>query len=537
MRLASRIAAVGVAVMCGAGAAWPQEQPPQEQEQQKQIISVGASSLLSASVGAGARALGMGGAFIAVADDGTAAAWNPAGLSVLDKPEGSIVWSPSFKLRTYYPSSTTRTESVSLFNGEIDSVRRQELFADPSVVTQSGNEIDFASATYSFRVRGVKVVPQLSFQRAVPLGLDSSARETRRLVSFFVFRQTDPPTFEGSSFTSEEAHETVSTVRGGVDVYALSVGLGLNARASVGVSLNVWRGRIHGPLRTSQGFLDASFASTDVVESDLDDRYRGFNAAVGALFRPSDRWRVGLVYKSPFSMHRTVSLRSQEFTEFEGERSRTRRLRHVTEDGTIAWPETLGAGVAFLPVQALTLSADVTRSGWRTASYQFASRTQIDERRFDGTSDSSTLEGVVLTKFPSLYIGSEDLVDDRFDQVDTRQVRFGAEYVVRGVTFAGLKVIPLRAGLFFEQPSVKDTLRNEPVRLRGVTAGAGLAWSHLSVDVAYIRVSGRFSSRDHHTEVSSGFGSFVSRTVDEVRSDGEDRFSSHRFVISAIIKP
>jgi len=42
-------------------------------------------------VGSGARALGMGGAFIAVADDATAASWNPGGLMQLDKPEGSIV--------------------------------------------------------------------------------------------------------------------------------------------------------------------------------------------------------------------------------------------------------------------------------------------------------------------------------------------------------------------------------------------------------------------------------------------------------------
>ena len=30
-------------------------------------------------IGSGARALGMGGAFIAVADDATAASWNPGG--------------------------------------------------------------------------------------------------------------------------------------------------------------------------------------------------------------------------------------------------------------------------------------------------------------------------------------------------------------------------------------------------------------------------------------------------------------------------
>ncbi len=42
-------------------------------------------------VGSGARALGMGGAFIAIADDATAASWNPGGLFQLESPEISFV--------------------------------------------------------------------------------------------------------------------------------------------------------------------------------------------------------------------------------------------------------------------------------------------------------------------------------------------------------------------------------------------------------------------------------------------------------------
>ena len=41
-------------------------------------------------IGAGARALGMGGAFTAVADDATANTWNPAGMAQLERPELSI---------------------------------------------------------------------------------------------------------------------------------------------------------------------------------------------------------------------------------------------------------------------------------------------------------------------------------------------------------------------------------------------------------------------------------------------------------------
>lgn len=42
-------------------------------------------------MGVGARALGMGSAFTAIADDSTAAFWNPAGLALLDKPEASFM--------------------------------------------------------------------------------------------------------------------------------------------------------------------------------------------------------------------------------------------------------------------------------------------------------------------------------------------------------------------------------------------------------------------------------------------------------------
>lgn len=41
--------------------------------------------------GAGARAMGIGGAFVAVADDATAIHWNPAGLTQLKKPEIAIM--------------------------------------------------------------------------------------------------------------------------------------------------------------------------------------------------------------------------------------------------------------------------------------------------------------------------------------------------------------------------------------------------------------------------------------------------------------
>ena len=44
-------------------------------------------------VGSGSRVLGMGGAFIGIANDATAASWNPGGLNILEKSEFSLVLS------------------------------------------------------------------------------------------------------------------------------------------------------------------------------------------------------------------------------------------------------------------------------------------------------------------------------------------------------------------------------------------------------------------------------------------------------------
>jgi len=47
-------------------------------------------------IGVGARALGMGGAFCSVVDDGTAFYWNPAGLAFIKKPQLSGMYGPQF---------------------------------------------------------------------------------------------------------------------------------------------------------------------------------------------------------------------------------------------------------------------------------------------------------------------------------------------------------------------------------------------------------------------------------------------------------
>jgi hypothetical protein len=68
------------------------------------------------AVGPGPRALGMGGAFAAVADDATAAWWNPAGLTQAERPEvsASLGWYASRTSNRYADESAVRPDHAAV---------------------------------------------------------------------------------------------------------------------------------------------------------------------------------------------------------------------------------------------------------------------------------------------------------------------------------------------------------------------------------------------------------------------------------------
>src|SRR5574341_1467367 len=92
-------------------------------------------------VGSGARALGMGGAFIAVADDATAASWNPGGLTQLERPEFSLVGSYLSTQQNFDPPDSVRLSSSGLAT---------ELSLDNESVSRG--DLNFASVAYPFKV-------------------------------------------------------------------------------------------------------------------------------------------------------------------------------------------------------------------------------------------------------------------------------------------------------------------------------------------------------------------------------------------------
>ncbi len=95
--------------------------------------------------GSGARALGLAGAFTAVADDATAASWNPAGLIQLERPEASLM------LRGAYIRQNHKSGSNSFRAGDD---RFQQI------------SLNYFSAALPFRLADRNLVFAINYQEA-----------------------------------------------------------------------------------------------------------------------------------------------------------------------------------------------------------------------------------------------------------------------------------------------------------------------------------------------------------------------------------
>jgi hypothetical protein len=266
----------------------------------------------SLDVGSGARAYGMGGAFLARADDATAASWNPAGLSYLRRPELSIVGA-----RNSFSSEEFRPETEFL-----------------ETETGVGRIADFVAATYPVSIGPVSGAAQVSYQRAI-------------------------------NFTTDQVAENPDIIRtgeskGGFDVVALGTGFRVFNSLRLGATLNRW---LNGYTQTfvREPRVGRIRGRLDQVS---DYELSGWNANFGAIWEPFASLNLGVVGKTPFTAD--VSLR-RERTDIQPSGSAFTRNNHSSDDVRLDLPGAVGVGASWRPVGQLTLSADYTRTYWSRA--------------------------------------------------------------------------------------------------------------------------------------------------------------------------
>jgi len=262
--------------------------------------------LTSLALGSGARAFGMGGAFLARADDATAASWNPAGLSYLRRPEASLVGAHNAFDRG--PA------------GDFPDDRFE------------GYTPDFMAAAYPIEFGFVSGAVQVSYQRVF------SFRGDRVIAGRPLF---------------------YSTTEGGFDVLAAGTGLRVFRGLRLGGTVNRWfRGYSQSRFRTA-----VPERERQATKQEIDYRLRGWNVNVGLIWSPVETLNLGLVGKTPFTGHLDLLReRTDYFSEVVADEFTTRN-QHPGEV-RIDFPGAAGVGASWRPRSAMTLSADYTRTFW-----------------------------------------------------------------------------------------------------------------------------------------------------------------------------
>jgi long-subunit fatty acid transport protein len=384
------------------------------------------------TVGSGARAWGMGGAFVAVADDATAATWNPAGLAILQRPEVTLVYVPADDSSFDYQGFTSqRVPSIdgtyTGFASELDS-----------------HYIDYASVAYPIVPENWILVPQLSYQRAI----NRDFRLTQRMPSFFAESAQGTPLQQLMLERSTQSQE-------GYDVLAASLAWSPRQEIAIGASINWWNVDVE--LADDERISGTSLSGQEVrtIHRRLDQKGDALNANLGLMWRPIPRMAVGLVYKTGFNLDLRVDDVTHETLQTSS--GLTEATNDQSGSGTIDWPETLALGISGRPIQQLLLSADWTTTNWSKATYKGDRAGVPVDEPFPGGAGVQAQE-------------------------DSRQMRLGAEYAVIGATFA----VPFRAGIFTDRQILRDDA-GKTVDIRGYSIGSGIAAGNWFFDLAIVR--------------------------------------------------
>lgn len=189
--------------------------------------------------GGGARALGLGQAFIGIADDATALSWNPAGLTQLVKPEFSIVGN--------------RTNS-SLTNSSIRSLR------DDQQIDTELQGIEFASFTFPFKVKDRAWVVSAAYQNQIQFdsneqsffgqyGIDSLNTYDS---AYNLDTNTDDIALYNDFFNDEFIENTFS---GGINSFSMGLATNVTDIFSVGITANYWTSTIEYSQVLSQSYV------------------------------------------------------------------------------------------------------------------------------------------------------------------------------------------------------------------------------------------------------------------------------------------
>lgn len=274
----------------------------------------------------GARSLGMGGAFIGLADDATAAFSNPAGLVQLAAPEISMEYRSNDYTTEYVDSGTF---TVDPFSGA--GLRTAETESDVSGVSYLSYvwpHEKWALAAYRHEF--------LNFETDFRTGAPSATDTDLSVLPF-------------------AADIDVTIVN-----YGLAGAYKATDKLSLGMSINSYELDLVSSTRrfANTGSSTVTFSTGQVG----DDSAVGF--ALGGQYRVNDKVQFGLTYRHAPEFKYTASLNSAS--------------TNLAKTAYFNAPDTFGIGAVYRPTDAITIALDVSHVAYSELTEDMQSNFRSD---------------------------------------------------------------------------------------------------------------------------------------------------------------
>ena len=410
--------------------------------------------------GVGSKAIGMGGAFRGLADDWSAAYWNPAGLTQLEQSELNGMLVAITPKVEYNPNITYGGIDIGYRNGSTRYPNEKSIFIP-----------DFSGF---FRLNAVKDYT-VGLAIFVPYGLGSEWDLMnpigRDLAHEFPFHDHE------SKLAIIDFHPTVAK--------SFSDG-----KFSVGAGLSIQRGSItfHKTYLSPSG-LPIPHENL-YVDSEMEGTGWGFGANFGLLYKMSDKLRLGLSGKTggKISFDGTST---QELYTLENPGLQDILLGNATSaidsaqiyylfalenhlaepdaSGDLKLPADFGLGLAYKPNSKLTLTGEVAYTMWSA----------LDQIELDLT--GTDLRGLPMDTTSVIFL----------DWENTLRISLGAEYWVR-------EPLAIRLGYYLDPTPIPDKTFSPLIPDVGdknsFNIGAALRFSGLELSYNFEYIS--FKDRD-----------------------------------------
>ncbi|MCP4153514.1 MAG: hypothetical protein GY757_37650, partial [bacterium] len=268
----------------------------------------------------GARSMGMGNAFTAVADDLTAVFWNPAGISQFQYPQALVNYRNDKMLYKYDVQENTASTSLQTYNSTFDSTIKQ---------------FDFVSVSVPAYFWDMKWNFALSYYRLLPYTM--SGRNVDSVV-----------TTTSANYSSDQKITQSFTGENGIDVLAFTGAYHFSDYFALGLTVQQY---------LNSGTVNYRYVSdTQQYTQTYTDKFQGRNFILGFTFKPIKDVVIGLAYRT--RLHNKFS--SDSILDVDGSQSST--TSSTTSDTVL--PARLSMGLQVRLFKFMRFSYDYSTIYW-----------------------------------------------------------------------------------------------------------------------------------------------------------------------------